>query len=167
MLQLMQELSIDLYTGIEATVPSQLLQRPFTLNGFKHSVLTRLLSRLGINNLSSIPVQHCMDPFAVVVDTAGPFGWVVYSGDGQPSYQSLVRAGMDANVLIHEATFETNLAEEAVLKQHSTVGEAMEVGHLMNAQNVVSMHHRVIPRSRHWANKIVQASQLLLLLLIS
>jgi len=108
-----------------------------------------------------------MDSLAVVVDTAGAFGQVVYSSDCQPSYQSLVRAGVDANVLIHEATFETNLAEEAVMKQHSTVGEAMEVGHLMNAQNVVSMHHRVIPRSRHWANKIVQASQLLLLLLIS
>ena len=105
------------FIDIRATVPSQLLQRPFTLNGFKHVVLTRILSRLGINNLSSIPVQHCMDSFAVVVDTAGPFGRVVYSGDGRPSYQALVRAGMDANVLIHEATFETNLAEEAVLKQ--------------------------------------------------
>lgn len=64
---------------------------------------------------------------------------VVYSGDTRPTYE-LVRIGMEADVLVHEATFENDMREEAVLKNHSTIAEAMEIGGQMNAKRIVLTH---------------------------
>ena len=38
-----------------------------------------------------------------------------------------MRVGKDATLLIHEATFENDLKEEAINKQHSTTEEAVSV----------------------------------------
>jgi len=35
--------------------------------------------------------------------------------------------GLDTDLLIHEATFEDGMEEDAVLKRHSTVGDAIDV----------------------------------------
>ncbi len=50
-----------------------------------------------------------------------------YSGDTRPC-DALVEAGTDATLLIHEATFEDGMAEEARDKYHSTTSEAIDVG---------------------------------------
>jgi hypothetical protein len=50
-----------------------------------------------------------------------------FSGDTQPS-QSLVQAGANATVLIHEATMADEESELAQIKGHSTVGQAIDIG---------------------------------------
>jgi ribonuclease Z len=43
-------------------------------------------------------------------------------------------------LLIHESTFEDGMEDEAVLKRHCTVGEALMVGKRMRAKAVVLTH---------------------------
>eukprot|EP00547_Thalassionema_nitzschioides_P005517 CAMPEP_0194206448 /NCGR_PEP_ID=MMETSP0156-20130528/5482_1 /TAXON_ID=33649 /ORGANISM="Thalassionema nitzschioides, Strain L26-B" /LENGTH=760 /DNA_ID=CAMNT_0038932977 /DNA_START=53 /DNA_END=2335 /DNA_ORIENTATION=+ len=97
-----------------------------------------LLSRLGITSICSIPVTHCRDAFAVVIDIE-TVGRIAYSGDCRPSMQ-FADAAPDCNILIHEATFEDGMEEEAVLKRHSTVGEALSVARRMRAKSVILTH---------------------------
>jgi ribonuclease Z len=48
----------------------------------------------------------------------------------------LIQAAAGATVLIHEATFEDDKAEEARAKHHSTTGEAMDVATKVRAGSV-------------------------------
>jgi ribonuclease Z len=98
-----------------------------------------LESRLGITSIQAVPVSHCRHAFAVVMDCAGTLGRVAYSGDCRPSMK-FADLALDADILIHEATFEDGMEEEAVLKKHSTVGEALMVAKRMRAKAVLLTH---------------------------
>ena len=50
-----------------------------------------------------------------------------FSGDAIPS-DNLIQAGRGVSVLIHEASLSDDEEELAVAKQHSTVGQAIDVG---------------------------------------
>jgi ribonuclease Z len=64
---------------------------------------------------------------------------LVISGDTQPC-QQLVDAGADATLLVHEATLEDEMAEDARDKRHSTTGQAIEVGLAMRAERILLTH---------------------------
>jgi ribonuclease Z len=101
--------------------------------------LTDTLFRdLGITRIISVPVAHCPHSYAVVIDGT-PFGRVAYSGDCRPSL-SFADAAIEADLLIHEATFEDGMEDEATLKRHCTVGEALRVGERMRAKAVALTH---------------------------
>ena len=74
---------------------------------------------------------------------------ITYSGDCLPSIE-LLRIGMDSTVLIHEATFEDEMAEAAARKYHSTVSQAIDQGQRMNAKHIILTHfsqrYPAIPR---------------------
>ena len=100
--------------------------------------LEKLNQSLGITGCISVPVSHCWHSYALVLDGTS-FGRLVYSGDCRPS-DRLVEIGKGAQLLIHEATFEDGMEEEAVLKRHSTVGEAITIGDRMKVQNLILTH---------------------------
>jgi ribonuclease Z len=52
--------------------------------------------------------------------------WCVAAGDTRPC-QAVIDAAKDATLLVHEATFEDELQDEAVAKKHSTTAEALGV----------------------------------------
>ena len=54
---------------------------------------------------------------------SGFVGMCRFSGDTQPT-----EVGKDANLLIHEATMADDQVEQARIKAHSTVGQAIEIG---------------------------------------
>ncbi|PHT37260.1 hypothetical protein CQW23_24960 [Capsicum baccatum] len=99
--------------------------------------LKKVLSEAGLVRLISFPVEHCPDTeaFGVILESAERMnhdkvvqGWkVVYSGDMRPCSQ-VIEASLGATILIHEATFEDGLVEEAIARNHSTIKEAIEVG---------------------------------------
>ena len=91
-----------------------------------------------ISRLRSIPVHHCHGSYGVVLDFAGRHK-VVYSGDCRPS-QSLVKAGMDCDLLIHEATFDDSLSADAQKKKHSTTSEAKSIAVQMKARHTILTH---------------------------
>lgn len=54
--------------------------------------------------------------------------------------ENLIELGKDSNLLIHEATMEDDLAQEAVIKLHSTTSQAIDVGKKMNAKYTLLTH---------------------------
>jgi ribonuclease Z len=97
-----------------------------------------LKNRLGIKSMRAVPVSHCRHAFAVIIDSE-ELGRVAYSGDCRPSPRFATEA-IDADILIHEATFEDGLENEAILKKHSTIGEALSVATQMRAKSVLLTH---------------------------
>lgn len=71
-----------------------------------------------------------------------------YTGDTRPCH-ALVDPGMNADILIHEATFEDVLIREAVSKYHSTISEAIEIAKQMKAKclllNHFSQRYPIVP----------------------
>lgn len=102
---------------------------------------------MGIASIRTCLVRHCPHSFGVAIEctatskataTAGRFK-LTYSGDTMPC-EELVQLGGDSTVLIHEATMEDELAEQARYKMHSTVSQAIEQGRRMRAQYTVLTH---------------------------
>lgn len=125
-------------------------QRPdgFVLDITGLQKLKKALSEAGLEMLTSVPVVHCPQAFGVVLQAASRNnngnktvpGWkLVYSGDTRPC-QALIDAACGATVLIHEATFDDSMPEEAVSKNHSLTKEAIEVGASAGAYRIILTH---------------------------
>ncbi|KAG0029084.1 Zinc phosphodiesterase ELAC protein 2 [Podila clonocystis] len=92
----------------------------------------------GFSAISTVVMIHCYNAFGICLTHSD--GWkLVYSGDSRPS-QDLVLAGHGATVLLHEATFEDDMEDEAIKKRHSTTKEAIEIGEGMDARAVLLTH---------------------------
>ena len=52
----------------------------------------------------------------------------------------LAVVGKDCDVLIHEATMDDDLLDEAIIKRHSTTSQAIEMGKSMNAKHTILTH---------------------------
>ncbi|KAF3450715.1 hypothetical protein FNV43_RR06804 [Rhamnella rubrinervis] len=110
--------------------------------------LKKVLSEAGLEALISFPVLHCPQAFGVVLKAAERTnsvgkvipGWkIAYSGDTRPCPE-LIKASHGATVLVHEATFEDGMVEEAIAKNHSTTKEAIDVGNSAGAYRIVLTH---------------------------
>ncbi|CAM6086609.1 unnamed protein product [Calypogeia fissa] len=100
--------------------------------------LLEVLDAMQLNSMLSVKVFHCHEAYGIIFN--GRQGWkVAYSGDTRPCKQ-LIEAGHGCTVLIHEATFEDTLVEQAKSKRHSTVSEAIKVGWEMRAQHIILTH---------------------------
>lgn len=95
-------------------------------------------------DLRIVPVQHCVNSCAVVMrfninhpdmDTFT----LSYSGDARPSAR-FAELGKGSDLLIHEATFDHRLMDDARLKRHSTSREAIQVGRDMSAKFTILTH---------------------------
>lgn len=93
---------------------------------------------LTLDQIQTAYVRHCPNAFGVSLTHSS--GWkITYSGDTMPC-DALVDIGKDSDVLIHEATMEDDLKQEAVIKMHSTTSEAIEIGNRMNAKFILLTH---------------------------
>ncbi|XP_072965957.1 tRNAse Z TRZ4, mitochondrial-like [Typha angustifolia] len=110
--------------------------------------LREVLFEAGLEFLHSVPVLHCPEAFGVAlksrekVNSRGKTipGWkLVYSGDTRPC-PALIDASNDATVLIHEATFEDSMKDEAINRNHSTTKEAIGVGTSAGAYRIILTH---------------------------
>ncbi|XP_022237059.1 zinc phosphodiesterase ELAC protein 2-like isoform X2 [Limulus polyphemus] len=97
-----------------------------------------LINRLNLQELSTVPVKHCKSAFGVTL-TPVSGKKLVYSGDTMPC-EGLIEAGLDCGLLIHEATMEDELEEEAKIKTHSTTSQAIKVGANMRADFTLLTH---------------------------
>ncbi|KAJ7132307.1 hypothetical protein C8R44DRAFT_612294 [Mycena epipterygia] len=98
----------------------------------------RLCVALGLQSFHTIDVFHQVKCYGVAIKHQD--GWsIVFSGDTLPT-QSLVRGGRGATLLIHEATMGDDEEAMARVKAHSTIGQAIDIGRKMNAENVLLTH---------------------------
>lgn len=97
-----------------------------------------LLKKLELEKFQTCVVRHCRNAFGCILQHNS--GWkIVYSGDTMPC-TNLIQTGQNANLLIHEATLEDGLEEEAIEKTHSTTSQAIDVGMKMNAEFIMLNH---------------------------
>lgn len=111
---------------------------------------------VGLSRLQNVPVAHCSQSYGLILEStqrsssesgvASSSGnaetdcfKLVYSGDTRPC-TNLIQFGRNASILIHEGTFEDDKWDEAVVKKHSTIGEALDAAHSMSAYRVILTH---------------------------
>ncbi|KAG7392597.1 Zinc phosphodiesterase ELAC protein 2 [Phytophthora pseudosyringae] len=109
-------------------------------NDPRHPLHYQLLSEIGyaVTSIRSVRVFHCYDSYGLVLTLRGGKK-LVYSGDTKPCNE-LVVAGMGAELLVHEATFDDSMEQDATMKKHSTVGQALDIARRMRARQVVLTH---------------------------
>lgn len=117
----------------------QATYKPGRFDITKKSELMQLLNeKLGLKTVTTAPVIHCVDAFGIAIEHQD--GWkITFSGDTRP-VQTLVDAGMDSTLLIHEATFEDGLSDKACNKGHATTSEAIAIANEMNAKFLMMTH---------------------------
>lgn len=91
-----------------------------------------------MDDISTCLVRHCPNAFGISLTHKNGYK-ITYSGDTMPS-DSLIELGKNSDLLIHEATMEDELAQEALVKLHSTTSQAIEVGKKMNAKHILLTH---------------------------
>uniref|UniRef100_A0AC35G7N0 Ribonuclease Z n=1 Tax=Panagrolaimus sp. PS1159 TaxID=55785 RepID=A0AC35G7N0_9BILA len=89
--------------------------------------------------VSACKVNHTSDAGGYIITTKDKNRKIVFSGDTTPC-DLLIQSGMNADVLIHEATFDDDREIEAQKKKHSTMKQAVNVGKAMNAKHIILTH---------------------------
>lgn len=110
-----------------------------------HSGVTNIGHRLqqlyNILNLKSVRIakaNHCLGATTCAFTWDNGFKFA-YSGDTRPT-QEFIRIGRGSTLLLHEATFDDELHEEAIAKKHSTTSEAIKAGMDMGAKALMLTH---------------------------
>lgn len=102
------------------------------------SSIQAMLKKNDLEKFQTCRVRHCKNAFACSFTHQS--GWkLAFSGDTMPS-DAFVHTGKNATLLIHEATLEDGLEEEAVEKRHSTTSQAIGIGMRMNAEFIMLNH---------------------------
>lgn len=102
------------------------------------SLIQALLKENDLEKFQTCRVRHCKNAFACSFTHQS--GWkLAFSGDTMPS-DAFVHIGKNATLLIHEATLEDGLEEEAEVKRHSTTSQAIGIGMRMNAEFIMLNH---------------------------
>ncbi|KAM6497244.1 hypothetical protein JOM56_007717 [Amanita muscaria] len=93
---------------------------------------------LGLDAFQTVDMYHRTRCYGAVLKHTD--GWsIAFSGDTLP-VNTLVQAGKDATVLIHEATMAGDQEDLAKSKAHSTFGQAIATGKRMNAEHTLLTH---------------------------
>uniref|UniRef100_A0A1A7YY35 Zinc phosphodiesterase ELAC protein 2 n=1 Tax=Iconisemion striatum TaxID=60296 RepID=A0A1A7YY35_9TELE len=103
-----------------------------------NSLIQEMLKNNDLQKFRTCMVRHCKNAFACSITHQS--GWkLAFSGDTMPC-NAFVNIGKNSTLLIHEATLEDELEEEAVEKRHSTTSQAIGIGMKMNADFIMLNH---------------------------
>ena len=102
----------------------EIKSRIATFNGASNPLVNEMFAvmteTLGYEKLCMVEVNHCAEAYCAVLVSA-THGNVLYSGDTVPC-NNLKNYAQTAKVLIHEATLQVGMEEDAARKRHSTTG---------------------------------------------
>lgn len=117
--------------------------RPLLCEPYKSPIIGEedtsfMYTRLGVQELRTREVEHCTGAQAISITFVNGFKFS-YSGDCRPSV-AFAAMGKGSDVLVHEATFDDDMAGDALAKKHCTTGEALAVAAKMEAKNVILTH---------------------------
>jgi len=104
--------------------------------------MIHLLETLGLESIATCKAIHCPHAFCVSFTTKAGFK-IAYSGDTRPNpaFRDLgMMGGRGPDLLIHEATMEHFMINDARIKKHSTMTEAVEEGEGMKAEFTLLTH---------------------------
>lgn len=103
------------------------------------------LENLGLAKISACRAIHCdwsySTAFTYLDSTSSNSSHftMAYSGDTRPN-ELFAKLCPNADLLIHEATHEDDLQEDAIAKRHSTISEAIQTATAMQARNLLLTH---------------------------
>ncbi|KFA69982.1 hypothetical protein S40285_02015 [Stachybotrys chlorohalonatus IBT 40285] len=92
----------------------------------------------GLTSLKRVYVNHCWKAAATELELTSGLR-IAYSGDCRPS-ADFARECRGAHLLVHECTFGDDMADLALAKKHSTMGEALHVARQMRARRTLLTH---------------------------
>ncbi|XP_053087258.1 zinc phosphodiesterase ELAC protein 2 [Pangasianodon hypophthalmus] len=120
-------------------IPAKYLCEGAEMPKFKtKSFIQALLKKNDLAKFQTCLVRHCKNAYACSLTHQS--GWqLVFSGDTMPC-NTLTQMGKNATLLIHEATLEDGMEEEAMEKRHSTTSQAIGIGMSMNAEFIMLNH---------------------------
>lgn len=98
----------------------------------------RVLNAFDLKSMVTTRVEHCKNAFGISLTTLDDFK-LTYSGDTMPC-ENLLKIGHGSHLLIHEATMEDGMEQEAKEKTHSTMSQAIQAGRLMEAEFTLLTH---------------------------
>eukprot|EP00090_Calanus_glacialis_P004185 TRINITY_DN13097_c0_g1_i2.p1 TRINITY_DN13097_c0_g1~~TRINITY_DN13097_c0_g1_i2.p1 ORF type:complete len:896 (-),score=340.30 TRINITY_DN13097_c0_g1_i2:90-2777(-) len=103
--------------------------------------LERVLSDLGLVELFTARAIHCPHAFCLAMRTTAGYK-LAYSGDTRPcqNFRDICAWGGGPDLLIHEATMEHFMMNDAIIKKHSTFTEAIQEGQAMGAKFTMLTH---------------------------
>ena len=103
--------------------------------------LERVLSDLGLVELFTARAIHCPHAFCLAIRTTAGYK-LAYSGDTRPcqKFRDICAWGGGPDLLIHEATMEHFMINDALIKKHSTFTEAIQEGQTMGARFTMLTH---------------------------
>ena len=84
-----------------------------------------LKDTMNVDKLLSIEVDHCIESYGCLIQSPD-FGRILYSGDTRPC-QNLINYARKVTLLIHEATFEDSLSQDAHQKMHTAMSQAINI----------------------------------------
>ncbi|KAI9224184.1 beta-lactamase-like protein, partial [Blastocladiella britannica] len=106
--------------------------------------LAQALEQLGLASLHTTAVVHRSYSYAVrLVSASASDLSLVFSGDTRPTAKLVqlgCAGGIQPGLLVHEATFESEMGDEARKKAHSTTAEAVQVFESMGARSLMLTH---------------------------
>lgn len=137
-----KQLSIDLFekkfdTGILNENVSRRESSPRPTN-----LIQQLYKDLNILEIQTVRAIHCYWAYSVSINfnlSETENFKVSYSGDTRPNVK-FVDIGYGTDLLIHEASLDNELIEEALSKKHSALIEAVRISQLMNCPRVILTH---------------------------
>lgn len=106
------------------------------------ALIEQLYHDLNIESIQTVRAIHCYWSYSISLTfkLSGAENFKVsFSGDTRPSTR-FIDIGYDSDLLIHEASLDNDLIEEAIAKKHSTLVEAVKVSQLMNCPKVILTH---------------------------
>ncbi|XP_075999263.1 zinc phosphodiesterase ELAC protein 2 [Genypterus blacodes] len=119
-------------------IPNDILSEGGQVTQNKARAVQALLKNNDLEKFQTCLVRHCNNAFACSFTHRS--GWkLAFSGDTMPC-DAFARIGKDATLLIHEATLEDGMEEEAVEKRHSTTSQAIGMGMKMTAEFIMLNH---------------------------
>lgn len=133
-----EKLNYELFNAYDLVYPKS-ESADIALAERREKILALLKERLGLTQVCMVPVIHCPDAFGVTMKHEQLDWKMVFSGDTRPC-PLLDEAGADCDLLIHEATFEDQLTNEAIEKNHATTTEAIQSASNMRAKFLMMTH---------------------------
>ncbi|ODQ82994.1 hypothetical protein BABINDRAFT_170080 [Babjeviella inositovora NRRL Y-12698] len=131
----------------ELTDPSLKYVLPTVLRPRAETRIQKLYAELGLRLISTCKAIHCKWAYSIVLHFHSEqldFK-IAYSGDTRPNIM-FAEIAHDSDLLLHEATLEDELIEDAIYKRHSTISEAIYMARLMRAKKLILTHFS----QRYW-----------------
>lgn len=106
------------------------------------AIVEQLYHDLNIQKIQTVRAIHCYWSYSISLTfnlTNSETFKLSFSGDTRPSTR-FIDSGYGSDLLIHEASLDNDLIEEAISKKHSTLVEAVKMSQLMNCPKIILTH---------------------------